>query len=41
MEACSINRVFKIGRISYKTTKELKAGYKVNRKGIEEYKEIV
>ena len=38
---CDTNGVSKIRRISYRTIEELGAGHKVNRRGIEEYKETI
>ena len=40
-QSCSTNRVSKIRRIPCRITEELGAGYKVNRKSIEEYEEVV
>ena len=40
-QSCGTNEVSKVGRVSYKFTKELGAGHKVNRRGIEEHEKII
>jgi len=35
------NKVFKIRRIPYRTTKKLGRGHKINKSGSEEYKEAI
>jgi len=40
-QSCGTNRVSKIRRIPYKSTKKLGRGYKVNESGSEEYEEVI